>query len=267
MDDCINIGDTLDIYTAGTYTKIYEATHGEDVETVEVHVMVLSDYYMDAVGLFGSELESALQSILLDTIELQTYGDARYILQEADQDPNNEDNVLLIYNRDSVEATWDGSPDRLWEREHVWPHSRLGDDLPRPGNDSRSISTDLHNLRAIDPDVNRSRGNKHFDNETTTLSYYPGDEDRGDVARIYFYMELLYDELTLINDVPGPYEQAMLDVLIEWHELDSVDDFERNRNDVIASYQGNRNPFIDYPLFYQLIHFYEDYLLDPSFLD
>ena len=29
--------------------------------------------------------------------------------------------------------------------------------------------------------------------------------------------------------------------------MDPVDDFERNRNDVIYSYQGNRNPFIDHP--------------------
>ena len=34
---------------------------------------------------------------------------------------------------------------------------------------------------------------------------------------------------------------------MEWHELDPVDDFELNRNDVIYSYQGNRNPFIDHP--------------------
>ena len=261
VDWCLNTGDTLDIHEPGTYTKVYEAGYDEEILSVTVQVLVLSDYYETVAGLYGSALEDALRTLLQETVVLQTYGDARYILQEADRDPDNPDNVLLIYTRDSVEGTWIGTEDRLWEREHVWPHSRLGEDLPRPSNTSRNISTDLHNLRAIDPGVNQSRSNKYFDETTTSLSYYPGDEDRGDVARIFFYMALMYEALELINDVPAPFQMAMLDVLIDWHTLDPVDDFERHRNDVIASYQGNRNPFIDYPLFYQLIHFYEDFML------
>ena len=35
--------------------------------------------------------------------------------------------------------------------------------------------------------------------------------------------------------------------LLEWHAQDPVDDFELNRNNVIYSYQRNRNPFIDHP--------------------
>ena len=39
-----------------------------------------------------------------------------------------------------------------------------------------------------------------------------------------------------------------LSTLLEWNELDPVDDFERNRNNVIfTEWQHNRNPFIDYP--------------------
>jgi hypothetical protein len=35
-----------------------------------------------------------------------------------------------------------------------------------------------------------------------------------------------------------------------WHHLDEVDDYERNRNDIIYNkWQRNRNPFIDYPEF------------------
>jgi hypothetical protein len=39
-----------------------------------------------------------------------------------------------------------------------------------------------------------------------------------------------------------------LSVLLQWHEEDPPDDAERERNErVCASYQGNRNPFIDFP--------------------
>ena len=35
--------------------------------------------------------------------------------------------------------------------------------------------------------------------------------------------------------------------LLSWHELDPADDFEMNRNNIIYSWQMNRNPFIDLP--------------------
>jgi hypothetical protein len=39
-----------------------------------------------------------------------------------------------------------------------------------------------------------------------------------------------------------------LSTLLAWHELDPVDDFERQRNEKIyTTYQHNRNPFIDHP--------------------
>lgn len=38
-----------------------------------------------------------------------------------------------------------------------------------------------------------------------------------------------------------------ISMLVNWHNLDPVDNFEIIRNEVIYSYQGNRNPFIDYP--------------------
>ena len=40
-----------------------------------------------------------------------------------------------------------------------------------------------------------------------------------------------------------------LSTLITWHANDPVDDFESDRNDSIYAYQGNRNPFIDFPEF------------------
>jgi len=68
-------------------------------------------------------------------------------------------------------------------------------------------------------------------------------------------MTIMYDYLELINGTPITYQMAMLDTLISWHEFDTVDAFEQNRNDVIYTYQNNRNPFIDYPHLRELIYF------------
>ncbi len=38
-----------------------------------------------------------------------------------------------------------------------------------------------------------------------------------------------------------------LDVLLDWHTNDPVDEFEMSRNEKIYEIQGNRNPYIDHP--------------------
>lgn len=91
---------------------------------------------------------------------------------------------------------------------------------------------------------------------------------RGDVARALMYMDVRYEGGT--HGVTGAAEpnliltdnaslivssssnqsvayMGMLSVLVQWHYDDPVDDFERDRNDIVAAYQGNRNPFIDHP--------------------
>ncbi|MFP4177543.1 MAG: endonuclease I family protein, partial [Acholeplasmataceae bacterium] len=125
-----------------------------------------------------------------------------------------------------------------------WPRSLLGVSV---GNGSRHEGADLHNLKPTSPSENSSRGNKYFDDFMSSSSYEPPENVKGDIARILFYMVVMYDHLELVSRTPGTYEMAMFDVLLEWHVDDPVDDFERNRNDVIADYQNNRNPFIDHP--------------------
>ncbi|MCZ6653220.1 MAG: endonuclease, partial [Planctomycetota bacterium] len=87
---------------------------------------------------------------------------------------------------------------------------------------------------------------------------------RGDVARALFYADVRYEggapepDLILTDDTsliaasntgdnePIAY-MGILTVLLQWHVEDPVDDVERDRTDVVFSFQNNRNPFIDHP--------------------
>lgn len=215
----------------------------------------LSAYYQSAEGLTGQALKLQLRTIVTTGFVAQTYGSGNTILGISDRDPNNPSNVYLLYNGASVSGTWDQGS--TWNKEHVWPKSLLG--IGELGNSDKNIATDMHNLRACNPSINSSRGNKYYANATNSLSFGPSavfkDDHRGDVARIIFYMAVRYSILSIVNTNGSisTYQFAQLDVLLEWHELDPVDNFERNRNEVIFSYQKNRNPFIDYPHFVDLI--------------
>ena len=256
---------TVNTAVIGEYTVSYFAEDSSgNVGYLDVTYVVMRDatlldtdlstYYDSAEGLYGTDLLLALRTIINTGIFRTSYDEDRYILDETDRDPNNSSNVILVYLGTSVSGVWDAGV--TWNREHVWPQSLLGEDVS--GSDRNSAS-DLHNLKPADPGTNSSRSNKYYDNTTTTVSYAPRAAVKGDLARILFYMEVMYDYLELINGVPATYQMAMLDTLIDWHENDAVDTFEQNRNDVIYSYQFNRNPFIDYPHLFELIYFDHEY--------
>jgi len=219
-------------------------------------------YYASLNGLTGQQFKTALQNLLLSThIRPISYGEARFVLEQSDAITIPQGTYLYgIYSSHNIVRYWDGGS--TWNREHVWPNSKLG--IPRVANTQRNIGSDVHNLRVINPSVNSSRSNRYFDIGPTgsfttigTEAYDPGIDHRGDVARILFYMYVRYnDVLDLSNIVSEILEgtsystsntMGLLNVLISWHQQDPVSDFERNRNEVIFQYQGNRNPFIDNP--------------------
>ncbi len=217
-----------------------------------------SGYYDSAEGLSEQALRSALHNII-DDHTVKSYGDARYILDETDQDPGNSSNIILVYTGNSVSNSWDSG--ETWNREHVWSKSHGFPD------ETDIAYSDLHNLKPCHPDVNTDRSDKDFDEggtahniatecNYTTDTWEPKDEVKGDIARIMFYMVVRYEgdeigetDLELVEELtsyPDP-EFGIFSILLQWHYDDPVDDFERNRNDVIYSYQNNRNPFIDHP--------------------
>jgi endonuclease I len=246
--------------TPGNYIVTYYAidSAGNETTIAFTHTVIdpsnptneieLSTYYFSASGLTGNDLLLELRTIINTGMVKISYGDARYILDESDRDPNNSNNLILIYLGTSVSGVWDNGV--TWNREHVWPQSWLGTNV---NNSSKNIGSDLHNLKPANPSANTSRSNNAFSDDLLILGNPVRLDVRGDIARILFYMVVMYDILELINSAPYLYKMAYLNTLIEWHEADPVDDFERNRNEVIYSYQKNRNPFIDYPEFVDMI--------------
>ena len=84
--------------------------------------------------------------------------------KDTDQDPNNSNNVILLYSGRSQSKTINGGGVDDWNREHVWAKSH-GDFGTATGP-----GTDVHHLRPEDVTVNSTRGNKDFDNGGTAVA-------------------------------------------------------------------------------------------------
>ena len=218
-----------------------------------------SNYYSGATGT-GAALKSQLKTIISTGFVAYSYGDARYILDDLWRDPNNANNVILIYNGASVSGSWDAGI--TWNREHVWPDSKLG---VNTSNSTVGAASDLFELAPANPSINSSRSNSNFGPVNGSGNYgyqtglwFPSNAHKGDVARSMFYMATRYsngtstpsaNNLTLVNGNPGStYQLGDLQSLLRWHYTDGVDNFERRKNDLnYDSYQKNRNPYIDHP--------------------
>ena len=234
-----------------------------------------TNYYESCNGLSGEALRAELHNIIKDHQSF-SYTTTKTILREADEDYNNPENILLVYTGNSIDKFDFASnfePD-FWNREHVWPKSHgdfdAGDPFEVPAY------TDAHNLKPVDHSMNTLRGEKDFENggdlvfngssETdcfsTSSTFEPRDEVKGDIARIILYMDLRYEggtgepNLVVVDGLttyPNP-QIGTLSTLLEWHVQDPPDAFEKRRNDIIFKWQGNRNPFIDYPEFVNYLY-------------
>ena len=226
--------------------------------------------YYDPVdlGLTGLALRDELGDHVTAThTDPTSYSEVWDVLKLADLDPTNASNVLLMYgyNDDDGSVINDrtrdkdangGSPGE-WNREHVFPKSLGSPDLGTSGPGS-----DPHNLRASDVQMNGDRGNRQYADATgnagTVGSYwYPGDEWKGDAARIIMYMYIRYESRCKPNAVAigstNAIDPQMVNILLEWNAEDPVSEHEDDRNNAIYTAIGNRNPFIDNPYFATLI--------------
>jgi hypothetical protein len=267
-------GSTLTIpaTSEGTVNVTVTANDGKKTVSASFSVTVtaspannLEPYYQPAAGKTGADLKLSLHNIIKVQKKL-TYAQVTDALKQTDEDPNNPNNVILLYTGRSQAKTTFGSGVNDWNREHVWAKSH--------GNFGTSVGpgTDIHHLRPADASVNSTRGHLDFDNggnpqgECTECKYdsdsfEPPNRVKGDIARMLMYMDVRYEgdggELNLeladkVNTYPTPFH-GKKSVLLQWSKMDPPDAFEKHRNDVIQTIQGNRNPFIDHPEWADLI--------------
>ena len=231
----------------------------------------LAEYYAETSGLAGTSLKAKLNRIIRDHRYYSYTPCVWEILKAADEDPDNPNNVIGIYTGRSIRKV-----DRVdrsnnpndWNREHIWAKSHGFPDR------FQHAHTDAHHIRAADQSVNEERGNNDFadggwpDGECTqcregnfTWEAPPG--VKGDIARMMFYMAVRYEG----NDDSGTPDLELVDrrtssgepffgklcTLLDWHFRDPVSRAERRRNNIVYSWQENRNPFIDVPEFVSAI--------------
>ena len=200
----------------------------------------------------GNALKSELATLITSThTNTISYNELQTLMKSSDVDPQNPANLLLIYGSQSSGIHQRSRPvGGSWNREHVYAKSKGTPNLGTSGP-----GADGHHLRPADITLNSTRGSLLFDDGTGATAYktsrggwFPGDEWKGDVARILMYMYVRYNSRCLPLNItmnPSTYSSDFPDILLKWNIEDPVSDFEKQRNSVVAQTQGNRNPFID----------------------
>jgi len=249
----------------------------------------LSDYYSSAEGLSGFALKTELYNIIshhstqsysaLWTFYLSYGLDSFYendgtIIDIYSENPTGTDPYTFTPSSDQC-GNYSGEGD-CYNREHSFPRSWFGGAVS-------PMNTDVHHIFPTDGYVNAQRSSYPYgevssatytsDNgskvgsATSGLGYSgtvfePIDAFKGDIARAYFYMATRYENQISGWETHSTYGDAVLDgtsdqvfedwfltLLLSWHTQDPVSQKEIDRNDAAESFQGNRNPFIDYPEF------------------
>eukprot|EP00531_Pseudo-nitzschia_arenysensis_P015038 CAMPEP_0116134272 /NCGR_PEP_ID=MMETSP0329-20121206/10556_1 /TAXON_ID=697910 /ORGANISM="Pseudo-nitzschia arenysensis, Strain B593" /LENGTH=659 /DNA_ID=CAMNT_0003628969 /DNA_START=242 /DNA_END=2221 /DNA_ORIENTATION=- len=239
------------------------------------------EYYKSITNWGVSELRSRLEEnvrILDYTDRNDPLGDTWKALADVDRvDINGAEEVRLIYTNKTLPSSRNqsGTSERMdrWNREHLWPKARgVGYHEHDPKHN------DVHHLFPSDVNTNsNARGNRYFDvcddhddcrawemsangatieydgiryEASNTGKFQPPENARGIVARAILYMDLRYPELELTNN-PDPNnknQMGNLATLLQWHEEYPPNQREAQRNNRVCSkWQGNRNPFVDFP--------------------
>jgi endonuclease I len=114
----------------------------------------VNNYYSNVnTNLEKDEFVASITSVISHDYIKYSYSDAWDILEEADEDPYNKDNIVCIYTGLSIPKNAHGT----WNREHTWPKSHGF------ASDTHPAYTDCHHLTATQAQANNARGDLDFD--------------------------------------------------------------------------------------------------------
>ena len=137
-----------------------------------------------------------------------------------------------------------------------------------PSTSCNELATDANNGVGGGSGVYPGNSNWVKGSDGNTGIFEAWNHRKGDIARAVMYMAIRYEggsypnmanyepdlELTdnpnLIVTGSGTgstFYMGLLSDIIAWHQFDPPTEEERVRNDIVQSYQGNRNPFVDHP--------------------
>lgn len=231
----------------------------------------LINYAATLSGKSGAELKAALHT-LMQPERILDYGSGEGCTWDGFWYTDRNEDTNECYNRYSAKKFYftghTCSSISGMNIEHSFPKSWWG-------GDKNSAYMDLYNLYPSDSQANSSKSNyamgvvttvktseEGYDkvgtgtiNGSTQQCWEPGDQFKGDFARSYMYMAIVYSNLTYVKtglqtmtneDYPGMKSWATT-LYIAWSKQDSVSTMERNRNNAVAKLEGNRNLLVDYP--------------------
>lgn len=246
--------------------------------TLGTYAAIPSGYYSTLEGKTGAELKDAVHKVIYPHQEVSSYSALPQYFQYTDVYPTLQGGKAVWWDMYSDEVRYIPSFSGL-NREHSFPKSWWKEN---GSVEYTPAYTDLNHLYPADGPANQAKSNwplgetsvsgiqnvkGSFDNNVSRIGYpvsgqgagakfvfEPDDEYKGDFARTYFYMVTCYQNLhwnssymwmLQQNDYPTLTPWA-INLLLKWHRQDKVSQKEIERNEVVYSYQNNRNPFIDF---------------------
>lgn len=198
------VSGSIDTSSLGTQSITFRATDkagNTAVESITVNIIegidttmyVPAGYYDSVMSLTGEPLKDALNDIITSHMEFPYTDkdlddmDVWKMLRDADEDPDNPDNIILFYSayswpKECQDTNTDLLPDYCfeddnrdneyveWNREHIWSKSH-GDFEDEDGYEfeesfggyALGAHTDGHHLVAAERAMNSTKNNRFFD--------------------------------------------------------------------------------------------------------